>query len=106
METRMTQDEIIQFVRDMGVEAEPGTRQNQYHQVRFMNTARRMSLNLGFSEKSRSFVADFVFLGADREENERRCSAFILLFGGSRGNRSTEFARLEPGYEQTDWLKR
>ena len=100
----MNQDEVIALVNSTGVAHELGTRQQQHNQARFFHAATDRSLNLGFHPNDAEFVADFVFKGKSMENNLRDCEAFIRLFGGTRPDRPTAFARLQPKYTEGAWL--
>jgi hypothetical protein len=103
----MDQERIISIVGRAGVPYdEPVTRQVEYHFVRFFYHATDRSLNLGYSSPNGPFVADFVFKGKTRDENEANLKAFLRLFGGAVGNRETPFARLQPAFSAEAWLIR
>lgn len=102
----MTSEELIAIFKAANVPHEIGTHQDQYNQVRFFHNTTSRSLNLGYRGRQGPFVADFVFKGESTEVNEAKCQAFLRLFGGERGRRSTAFARLEPRFSETDWLVR
>ena len=102
----MTDDELVAIVRSANVPFDLGTHQDQYNQIRFFYEDSSRSLNLGYRSPDSTFVADFVFKGHSKETNEAKCAAFLCLFGGTRGKRSTAFARLEPKFADADWLVR
>ena len=102
----MTSDELIAIVDAAGVQYVLGTQQDQYNQVRFFFDQTNRSFNLGYRSQQGPFVADFVFKGESKEVNDAKCEAFLRLFGGERGNRSTAFARLQPHFSETEWLVR
>jgi hypothetical protein len=102
----MDQQHIISIVQRAGVpyDGEP-TLQNEFHLVRFFHHATNRSLNLGYRSTKNIFVADFVFKGREKiEQNQADLAAFLRLFGGEVGNRPTPFARLEPAFSQEAWL--
>ena len=101
----MTQDEVVQIVLASDAGFREATRQRQYNQVRFYGEAEHQSVNIGYSEPQRVFIADFVFMGGSPEFNAARVGAFVLLFGGELSHRSTQFARLKPEYSQVRLLK-
>ena len=100
----MNQVEVIALVNSTGVAHKVGTLQQQHNQVRFFHATTDRSLNLGFHPNDAEFVADFVFKGKSTESNLSDCEAFIRLFGGTRPNRPTAFARLQPKYTEEAWL--
>ena len=102
----MTDEKLVAIVRSASVPFDLGTRQEQYNQVRFLHDRTSRSLNLGYRSPNGPFVADFVFKGQSKETNGAKCTAFLGLFGGTRGMRSTAFARLEPTFADTEWLVR
>lgn len=103
----MDQDQIISIVDRAGVPYnKPATCQAEYHFVRFFHHATNRSLNLGYHSPEGPFIADFVFKGKTREENEADLDAFLRLFGGAVGNRETPFARIRPGFSNEEWMIR
>ena len=100
----MNNEDLISIVKSANVAFDLGTRQGQYNQVRFFHEQTNRSLNLGYRGPYGPFVADFVFKGESKEINDAKCKAFLLLFGGQRGNRSTAFARLQPRFSESAWL--
>jgi hypothetical protein len=91
----MNQDQIVSLVERAGVAAQPGTRQQQWHQVRFTGLVSGHSLNLGYSLPKDAFIADFVFKTGTRDINLENCQAFCRRFGGEIRSKATVFARLE-----------
>jgi hypothetical protein len=104
----MDQDQIISIVNRAGVPYDkPVTCQAApRYFVRFFHDATKRSLNLGYSSHQGTFIADFVFKGKTRTENEADCEAFLRLFGGATGNRDTRFASIQPGFSNEAWLIR
>jgi hypothetical protein len=101
----MNQDQLISIVDRTGVPYDkPVTLQDEYHFVRFLYRATNRSLNLGYRAPDGPFIADFVFKGKTRVENEAHLNAFTRLFGGTIGNRETSFARLQPAFSKEAWL--
>lgn len=101
----MTQGKLIDIVNTAGVPYDrPVTRQQQYHMVRFFQRRTRRSLNLGYRHDAQRFIADFVFKGKSRAENEADRNVFLAQFGGEPGKRRTAFARLELGYSEVERL--
>lgn len=98
----MTPEEVIAVVKAANVPYELGTKQDQYNQVRFFYNQTNRSFNLGYRGPQGPFVADFVFKGESKDVNDWKCEAFLRLFGGERGNRSTAFVRLEPSFSETE----
>lgn len=91
----MNQDQIVALVERSGIPAQPGTRQQQWHQVRFTGLVSSHSLNLGYSLPKEVFIADFVFKSGTRDINLENCLAFCRRFGGELRSKSTVFARVE-----------
>jgi hypothetical protein len=93
----MDQDRLIAIVQRAGIRYQkPVTLQTSYSFVRFTLGAARRSLNLGFNATDGHFVADFVFKGKSKEENQADMNTFMAIFGGTVGERPTAFARLLP----------
>lgn len=101
----MDQDQIVSIVLSCDAGFREETRQAQYHQVRFYGLTPDKSINIGYSEQSGCFVADFVFKGAAPAENISRAQAFARLFGGAIPDRPTVFVRLMPTYAAAGRLR-
>lgn len=100
----MNQDQIISMVEKSGVQAQAGTRQQQWHQVRFNGVGTDHSLNLGYSLPKEVLIADFVFKSSTREFNLQLGENFCEQHGGELRTEKTIFARLEIPFKEESRL--
>ena len=103
--TNINQNALVDIVASTIIDFEVGTFQKQYNQVRFLGIESKHSLNLGYSITRQCFIADFVFKGKDKEKNLELCDNFIMHHGGERNSDGTLFVRIEPAFQEIEFLK-